>query len=137
MRKHLDNKYKDRWEEFYLTNGTVEDSRLKNWRDVAWDRVIQITVHILGHIHVVNNSGLGFLAFMNFRWGGSEATYDKLGKYIGHKPINIWVIGWTDGKTCFQKNIDFRTGKLIDECESPIEQFADHLHPDVRDKVLG
>jgi hypothetical protein len=137
MNRHLDNEYKNRWEEFYLIDGTIEDSRQKNWRDVAWDKVIKIKAHLNGNVHTINNSGPGFLAFMNFRWGGCKATYNKSGKYIGHKPIHIWVIGWTDGKICFQKNIDFRTGQLIDECESPIEMFADHVHPAVRDKVLG
>jgi hypothetical protein len=137
MDRHLDNEYKDRWEEFYLSDGTVEDSRRKNWRDVAWDKVVKIEAHLNGKTHVVNNSGLSFLAFMNFRWGGKEATYDKSGKYTGHRDIKIWVIGWTDGTTCFQKNIDFRTGELIDECESPILYFAYHLHPAVMDKVLG
>jgi hypothetical protein len=137
MKRHLDNEYKNSWEEFYLDDGTVEDSRLKNWRDVAWDKVVKIEAHLNGHTHTVDNSGPGFIAFMNFRWGGSEATFDKLGKYTGHKPINIWVIGWTDGETCFQKNIEFSTGELIGEFESPIKYFVGHIHPDVESKVLG
>lgn len=134
---HLDSEYRDRWEKFYLSDGTIEDSRQKNWRDVEWNKVIKIVAYLRGNIYEVDNSGFGFKAFMNFRWIGMEAQYDKNKKYKGHKKINIWVIGWTDGIVCFQKNIDFKTGLLIDECESPIQQFAGHVHPAVRHLVFG
>jgi len=138
MRKlHLDSEYRNRWEEFYLLNGTVEDSRLKNWREVAWDKVVQITVHILDQVHMVNNSGSGFLAFMNFRWGGQEAIFADDGQYIGHMPIKIWTVGWTNGRDCFLKDIDFYTGKLIKDYETSLEQFTNHLHPAIKEKVLG
>lgn len=133
---HLDSEYRNRWEKFYLANGVIEDSRLKNWRQVAWDQVIFIEAHLLGHIHRVDCKGLGFKAFMNFRWGGAEARYNKSRKYIGHKPINIWTIGWTDGENCFLKDIDFYKGELIKEYKAPLQQFRGHLHPAVRDKVL-
>jgi hypothetical protein len=136
MKRHLDSEYSDRWEEFYLSDGTVEDSRQKNWRDVAWDKVIRVEAHLNGHTHMVDDSGPGFLAFMNFRWGGSKAIYDK-GKYVGHKPINIWVIGWTDGRNCFQKNIDFYSGELISERVDPIRNFVGHIHPAVADEILN
>jgi hypothetical protein len=129
---HLDSEYRDRWEEFYLADGTIKDSRQINWREVAWDQVIRITAHLKGNIYEVDNLGPGFRAFMNFRWAGMVAQYDKSRKYIGHKKINSWVIGWTDGTTCFQKNIDFKTGQLIEDCESPIQKFAGHVHPAVK-----
>ena len=132
---HLDSMYRDRWEEFFLLNGIVEDSRLKNWREVAWNEVVQIMVHMIGHIHTVDCKGLGFRAFMNFRWGGQEPRYDRNGKYIGHKPINIWTIGWTDGRNCFLKDIDFYTGILLKEYKAPLEQFKEHLHPAVKDRI--
>lgn len=131
-RLHLDSEYRDRWEKFYLANGTVEDSRLKNWREVDWRNVIQISVHILNRVHTVDCKGLGFKTFMNFRWGGMEARYDRSGKYIGHRPINIWTIGWTDGVNCFLKDIDFYTGNLIKNYVAPLEQFKNHLHPAIR-----
>ena len=37
MKLHLDSIYRNRWEEFGLADGTVEDSRIKNWREVGWD----------------------------------------------------------------------------------------------------
>jgi hypothetical protein len=134
---HLDSEYRDRWEEFYLFDGTVEDSRLKNWREVAWDKVVCIEAHLLEHVHVVNCSGLCFRTFMNFRWGGQEAIFDDNGKYLEHKAIKIWTIGWTDGENCFLKDIDFYTGKQIKDYVAPLSQFTGHLHPAVKDKVLA
>ena len=72
---------------------------------------------------------------MNFRWGGQKAMYDG-GKYIGHRSIKIWTIGWTDGERCFLKDIDFRTGKLVKDYIAPLFQFAGHVHPDVKGMVL-
>ena len=130
--KHLDSEYRDRWEEFYLKDGTMEDSRLKNWRDVAWNDVVKIVVHIKDCIHTVNNIGSRFKAFMNFRWGGMEAIFGDKGEYIEHRPIKIWTVGWTDGEKCFLKDIDFYTGALIKNYVTPLDQFKGHLHPDVR-----
>lgn len=130
--RHLDSEYRDRWEEFYLKDGTVEDSRLKNWRDVAWNDVIKITVYIKNCVHTVNSIGPGFKAFMNFRWGGMEAIFDEEGKYLEHRAIKIWTVGWTDGEKCFLKDIDFYTGVLIKNYVTSLEQFKMHLHPDVR-----
>ena len=135
-RLHLDSEYRDRWEEFFLVNGTVEDSRLKNWREVNWRDVIQISVHILDHVHVVDCKGPGFKTFMNFRWGGQEAIYADDGQYVGHMPIKIWTVGWTDGETCFLKDIDFYTGDLIKEYKTPLKQFREHLHPLVIGRVF-
>ena len=137
MALHLDSEYRDRWEEFYLSNGMMEDSRQKNWREVAWDEVVSIEAHLLEHVHVVNCSGSRFRAFMNFRWGGQETIFDDEGKYIEHKAIKIWTIGWTDGEKCFLKDVDFYTGELIKDYETPLEQFKGHLHPAVKGRVLG
>jgi hypothetical protein len=133
---HLDSEYRDRWVEFYLSNGTIEDSRRKNWRQVAWDQVILISAHLLNYTHSVNCKGSGFKAFMNFRWGGREATYDREGKYTGHRPIKIWTIGWTNGWICYLKDIDFYTGQLIKEYVAPLAQFTSHIHPAVRGRVF-
>jgi hypothetical protein len=133
---HLDSEYRNRWIEFYLLNGTVEDSRLKNWREVAWNNVIQVSVHMVGYVHTVNCKAPGFRAFMNFRWGGRKAVYADDGKYVGHVPIKIWTIGWTNGKDCFLKDIDFYTGNLIKEYIAPIKQFSGHVHPTVVGRVF-
>ena len=134
---HLDSEYKNRWEEFYLIDGTVKDSREINWRNVEWDKVVKIVVHLRKNIYEVDNTGPGFRAFMNFRWGGMEAVHDKKGKYLGHKKIHIWVIGWTDGTNCFLKHLDFKTCQFIEERKFPVRHFAGHIHPAVKQKVLG
>ena len=133
---HLDSEYRNRWIEFHLANGTVEDSRSKNWRQVAWDQVVRIVCHMVGKVHQVDCKGPGFRAFLNFRWGGREATFDKKGKYTGHREIKIWTIGWTDGRYCFLKDIDFYTGKYVKGYIAPLSQFMGHIHPLVRKKVL-
>jgi len=137
MRRHLDSEYRDRWELFYLLNGTVEDSREKNWRDVQWGQVVRIEARLLRYVHTVDCSGTGFRAFMNFRWGGWEAMYGRNGQFAGHRKIKIWTIGWTDGVTCFLKDIDFYAGQLIKEYTAPLSLFKGHIHPDVISRVLG
>lgn len=136
-RLHLDSEYRNRWLEFHLADGTIEDSRIKNWREVSWGQVVCVVAYLVGHSYTVDCTGPGFLTFMNFRWGGKEAVYDNLRKYRGHRSIKIWTIGWTDGKDCFLKDIDFRTGRLVKEYAAPLSQFKGHIHPDVRAKVLG
>lgn len=134
---HLDSEYKNRYELFYLDDGTVKDSRQINWRNVEWDKVVKIVAHLRGNAYEVDNTGLGFCAFMNFRWGGAEAMHSEKGKYLGHKKIHIWTIGWTDGVMCFLKNIDFKTCQFIDERVSPIGIFIGHVHPAVHQQVFG
>ena len=137
MRKlHLDSEYRNRWIEFHLANGTVEDSRLKNWRRVAWNQVIHLSAHLLDHVHQVDCKDPCFKAFMNFRWGGQEAIYNRGGKYLGPRKVRIWTIGWTDGQLCFLKDIDFYTGQLIKNYTAPLSQFRGHIHPLVRG-ILG
>ena len=133
---HLDSEYRNRWVEFHLADGLIEDSRLKNWRQVAWEQVIRIVVHMVGGVYQVDCKGHGFRAFLNFRWGEREATFDKNGKYTGHREIKIWTIGWTDGQRCFLKEIDFYTGEYIKGYIAPLSQFMSHIHPSVRQRVL-
>lgn len=131
MMRHLDSEYRNRWIIFHLEDGTTEDSRLKNWRDVEWQDVIGLEVFLLGHTYYVNYNGPGFKAFMNFRWGGQEAVYED-SKYVGHKTIKIWTVGWTDGEECFLRDIDFYTGKLLKTYRTSLAQFKEHLHPNIR-----
>ena len=120
-----------RYIKFYLANGMVEDSRLKNWKQVAWDQVIQITARLAGHTYTINCKGPGFKTFMNFKWGGQEFIDGK------YRTIKTWTIGWTDGRLCFLKDIDFRTGNLMRDYIALLSQFKNHLHPAVKDRVLG
>ena len=132
---HLDSEYRNRWVEFHLADGTIEDSRLKNWRHVAWGQVVRIVARLRNHTHTVECTDPRFLTFMNFRWGGSEVIYDGDRK-IGRRPIRAWTIGWTDGVDCFLRDIDFRTGQVIKDYVAPLSQFAGHVHPDVKGMVL-
>ena len=126
---HLDSEYRNRYIEFHLADGTIEDSRLKNWRQVAWNQVICLSAHLLDQVYQVDCKHPSFKTFMNFRWGGQEAMRDRKGKCIGQKKIGIWTIGWTDGYTCFLKDIDFYTGQLIKNYTAPLFQFRGHIHP--------
>lgn len=134
---HLDSVYRNRWEEFYLANGTVEDSRIKNWRQVAWDQVVRIVVHIKSHVYEIDCKALGFRAFMNFRWGGYGSLVTDQGKVLPRRDIDIWTVGWTDGKYCFLRDIDVHTGEHIKNYVAPLSQFIIHLHPAVRERILG
>lgn len=124
---HLDNEYRNRWEEFELEDGTIEDSRNINWRNVEWNKVISITVFMAGKVHKIEKKK-GHKGFMNFRWGGREAQFEN-GEYSGHKTINIWTIGWTDGKECYLKDIDFYTGEVGKQYKTPLKEFKNHIHP--------
>ena len=125
---HLDSMYRDRWEEFYLANGTVEDSRVKNWREVKWNRVIKVVVHILNYSYSINCNHDAFKFFLNFRWAGQEAQY-KNGIINGYKKINLWTIGWTNGINCFLTDIDFYTGNIVNQYVKPLTEFKYHIHP--------
>jgi len=126
---HLDSIYRDRWEEFHLADGTVEDSRSKNWRHVNWKNLIKIIVFIKSNKYEFEITSPSHWTFMNFRWGGSEPVYDGNGKFTHRRQINLWTIGWTDKKMCYLTDIDFKTGKIVTKYEAPLSQFIRHLHP--------
>ena len=125
---HLDSMYRERWEEFYLANGTVEDSRIKNWREVQWNRVVRIVVHIRNHSYSINCKHDMFKFFLNFRWSGQIAQYKK-GIFDGYKKLNLWTVGWTNGINCFLTDIDFYTGKVVKQYVRPLVEFRAHIHP--------
>ncbi len=134
---HLDSEYRRKFELFELDNGIIEDSRLKNWRDVKWNKVIKITVSIDEKINYLTNKDKnGFIGFFNFRTFGKEAQYNKEKKYTGHKIIQEWVIGWTDGITAYLTAIDFYTGDISREFEMTIKQLKGHIHPDIMPMVI-
>ena len=124
--KHLDSEYRRRWET-YTTPEAVYDSRYVNWRDVPWDEVIKIEAFVEGHHYEVDNQGAGFKYFMKWRFGGFH--------FNGKVPINVWCIGWTDKKTCFMKEIEFKDGSMK-ETEYPYKQFKKHLETHKKCEVL-
>ena len=136
MRKlHLDSYYRGRWEKFYLDNGDIEDSRLKNWRQVNWPMVVKIEVNILNHVYFVDCKHPNFKFFMNFRWGGQIMHWNKEKKEYYPEKIHLWTIGWTDGRLCFLKDIDFFTGNFVKDYIVPLKAFEQHIHPLCRNKI--
>lgn len=128
--KHLDSEYRNRYEEFFLDDGTVLDSREINWRDVEWNRVRRILVRMNEHDYeFLAKDKPNFKGFMNFRWGGSIAQYDADNNYIGRKDVKVWTIGWTDGEKHYLTDIDFHSGEKIKEYEAPYAEFTNHVHP--------
>lgn len=126
---HLDSMYKRHWEEYHLSDGRIEDSRVKNWRNVEWEKVVRVVFHLRGYRYEIDcKNKPTFVGFMRFRCGGSEPTY-KLGKFTGRKKIHTWVLGWTDGDKCFLKEVDFYTGLEIRTYVQPLAQLKGHIHP--------
>ncbi|MGD9156916.1 MAG: hypothetical protein PVG39_00790 [Desulfobacteraceae bacterium] len=93
--------------------------------------------HVISKRYVFTKDHRGFRGFMNFRWGGREAQYNKKGEYTGHKTVNLWTIGWTDGKKCFLTDIDFYTGEKVKEYDMPVVELKQHIHPAIADRVYG
>lgn len=127
---HLDSEYRRRWQEYHTADGKKFDSRLINWRQVPWEKVIRIDTYMTGQKHSVTCQDPRFQFFLCFRWGGQEAIY-KHGVYHGHKPIRIWTTGWTDGQNAYLIDVDFFTGNLIKSYKAPLSEFKGHIHPRV------
>jgi len=128
---HLDSEYRRRWQEYHTADGKVFDSRIVNWRNVEWEKVIQIDTYMNSHKHSVNCNDPRFRFFMCFRWGGQEPIY-KHGIYEKHRKVKIWTIGWTDGIECYLKDICFYTGKFIKDYVAPLQEFKMHIHPRIK-----
>ena len=114
--KHLDGEYRRRYE-LYTTPSKVYDSRIINWRDIPWDEVTGLEASVEGH-HYVVEPGEGFQGFIRWRWGGFH--------FNGKIKINVWCVGWHDGKTCFMQEIEFKDGSMK-RAEYPFEEFKKHL----------
>lgn len=129
--KHLDSEYRKCWETFLLSNGILENSREKNWRDVEWEKVTKITAYLQGKEYSISSDDKkDFAGFLNFRNAGLEAQYDEDKKYIGHKTIHEWVIGWMDKENAYLTTIDFYTGNCLSEnVQVPIDRVKNHIHP--------
>ena len=126
----LDSEYRRRWMEFAHADGTVDDSRKVNWKQIRWNDLIELRVFMNGQTHKVTAIDNNFKFFITFRCGGRTDTY-KDGKYAGSNPINEWVIGWSDGENVFLKYIDFYTGNLLKETVESLKNHKIHLHPTI------
>ncbi len=134
---HLDSEYKHRFILFHLPTETL-DSRVINWRNVEWEKVVKLTASLRGIEHVVDMEGkTNFKGFMNFRWGGEDHQYDPATKkYLGARKIDEWTIGWTDGENCYLKYIHFKTGKLLQETVEPLSKYKSHIHTRLAPKLI-
>jgi len=128
----LDSAYRDRWQEYHLSDGLVMDSRVINWRRVEWEKVVKIVVNICGKRLHVDRQHSNFLFFMCFRWAGQEWANGV------QKKISIWTIGWSDGERCFLVDIDVKTGEIKKKYISKLSEFSAHIHPRIgRSKLKG
>ncbi len=128
---HLDNVYRRRWREYHLFDGTVKDSREINWRQVEWEKVVKVVVHIRDEVHTVDCVGKpSFQTFVNFSHGGFEHFTNERGE-LEKRAIRQWCIGWTDGTNVFIKEIDFATGLLVREYVEPLAVMRGQIHPRV------
>lgn len=135
MQLHLDSEYRNRHQTFHLLDGTIENSRFKNWRQVEWEKVIRVDTSILNYDYKISLQEIPepvrhtFKGFMNFRCGGRIAKYDGKGKFERFDPIHTWVTGWTDGVLCYLAEIDFYTGKVLRHYKDKLDNLRNHLHP--------
>ena len=113
---HLDSEYRRRWELYHTSDG-IYDSREINWKQIPRDKVTQIEAHVESQVYSVYASQGSLI---RWRFGGQEWVDG-----VFHK-INTWCIGWTDGVTCFIKEIEFKDGSMT-EREYPYDQFKKHL----------
>ena len=124
------------WEMYHLSDGTVKDSRLVNWRRVEWEKVVRIEVFIKNMKHVFDcKDKPSFLFFMRFRKLRSTTTtrYDGKGRKRIYK--NPWVIGWSDGQRCYLTEIDFDTGNVIKRFTCNLQEYPSMVHPRVQGAV--
>lgn len=128
---HLDSEYRRRWQEYHTADGKVFDSRVINWRQVEWEKVVKVDTYMNNRKHSISCQDPRFKFFMNFRWGGRKPYY-KDGVFKEYKPIKIWTIGWCDGKTCYLEDVDFFTGDSTKTYTAPLSEFKGHIHPRVK-----
>lgn len=124
-----DAEYRGRWQLYHLADGKVADSRLINWRQVEWEKVVKIETFIRDNKFEIDCSDPRFQFFMVFRWHGMEGTNEK------RREINVWTVGWSDGVKCFLKDIDFKTGRLLRTYVEPLMKYESHVHPRVANRT--
>ena len=138
IKRHLDSEYRDHYQFFYTAEGRKHDSRITNWREIAWENVIRIDVQIKGNSYTFKIDDLpNVLGFLNFRWGGVNRVYDRNNEEWKAVPINLWTVGYILPKNrCILTDIDFHTGKLHRHMyKHKTGYFKDHIHPRLKPKL--
>lgn len=132
VEKHLDNIYRRHYEIFHMLWGKTHDSRVINWREIEWEKVIQIDVCIRGKKHTFSISDKPYtVGFFNFRWGGVNKIFDGNNKKWVGIPINYWTVGHIlPGDRCVLTDIDFHSGDVLKkDYEKKTSDHKQHLHP--------
>lgn len=135
---HLDNEYRRKYCLFFLNNGVIEDTRVKNWREVEWEKVNKILVSIRGNEVTISPHPTNHKFFLFFRQWGIQTVYEDFADRIGTRDfIRLWTVGVTDGKECFLYDIDFHTGKVKRVYNEPLPNHTGHIHPRIKtlDKI--
>jgi len=120
---HLDNIYRDRWQEYHLANGVKVDSREKYWRMLEWNRVIAVVTNIRDKKYLTHCKHPDFKFFVVYRWGGQEWRFGTK-----HK-IQEWAVGWSNGVNSFMTDIHFKTGEIVRQYVVPNTEILGLIHP--------
>jgi len=122
---HLDNIYRNRWQEYDLADGQKFDSREIYWRQLPWEQVIAITTFIKNKKYLTHCNQPDFKFFVVYRWAGQEWLNN-----VKHK-IAEWAVGWSNGTQSFMTDISFKTGEIIRQYVVDNTEIAGHIHPRV------
>jgi len=120
---HLDNIYRNRWQEYYLADGRKYDSRETYWRYIEWEKVVQIITYIRNKRYVTHCRNPNFRFFVIYRWAGQEWVNGDLRK------IKQWAVGWSDGRRSFMTDFDFKSGRVVRQYVVDNKEIEGHIHP--------
>jgi hypothetical protein len=123
---HLDNIYKGRWQEYYLADGRVYDSREIYWRLIEWEKVVAIVTYIRNKKWMTHAKNPNFKFFVIYRWGGQEWVRGE------RRKIRQWAVGWSDGQRSFMTDLDFKTGAVVRQYVVDNKEIEGHIHPRVK-----
>lgn len=129
---HLDKEYTNHYCLFFLNDGTIEDSRVKNWREVEWEKLDKIVVNIKGKTIEINPHPSNHKFFLYFRKYGFHKVYDANNPEGRFEHIRIWTVGVTDGAEAFLYDIDFHTGEVLQVYNSALAEHLGHIHPRIQ-----
>ena len=122
---HLDNIYRDRWQEYLLADGRVYDSRRVYWRCVPWEQLVAVKTTIRDKVYLTHCKHPGHRFFVVYRWGGHH--------WVGgeRRQIREWAVGWSDGARAYMTDIDFKSGAVVRRYVVPVDEIREHIHPRV------
>lgn len=120
---HLDNIYRDRWQEYILADGRKFDSREIYWRLLPWEQVVLVITYIRDKKYLTHCNHSDFKFLVIYRWDGQEWRSNQK-----HK-INEWAVGWSNGVKSFMTDIHFKTGEIVRQYVVDNSEILGHIHP--------